>query len=169
MWSGTFPKGMSERGEKTRTEKITLSLYLQSRAKVLQHYLFRVCFWENWAKRYEWVDHIHTIYFTWPNCNFTSPCLISCSVIKDPFSITGSNHHSSCLLTVKMLYLIGPDELVNWRFVNFQKIVWMTTAHVLRFRINLRTCTIVIHTIFWKFSKFRLTSPSGPNRYNILS
>ena len=28
---------------------------------------------------------------------------------------------------------------------------------------------IVIHTIFWKFSKLRLTSPSGPIRYSILS
>ncbi len=28
--------------------------------------------------------------------------------------------------------------------------------------LNLRTCTIVIHTIFWKFSKLRLTSTSGP-------
>ena len=34
---------------------------------------------------------------------------------------------------------------------------------------NYRTCTIVIHTIFWKFSKLRLTSPSGPIRYSILS
>ncbi len=34
--------------------------------------------------------------------------------------------------------------------------------------LNLRTCSIVIHTIFWKFSKLRLTSPSGPIRYSIL-
>ncbi len=31
--------------------------------------------------------------------------------------------------------------------------------------LNLRTCNIVIHTIFWKFSKLRLRSPSGPIRY----
>ncbi len=35
--------------------------------------------------------------------------------------------------------------------------------------LNLRTCTIVIHTIFLKFSKLRSTSPSGPIRYSILS
>ncbi len=35
--------------------------------------------------------------------------------------------------------------------------------------LNLRTCTIVIHTIFWKFSKLRLTRPSGPIRYSILN
>ncbi len=28
--------------------------------------------------------------------------------------------------------------------------------------------TIVIHTIFWTFSKLRLTRPSGPIRYSIL-
>ena len=30
-----------------------------------------------------------------------------------------------------MLYLIGPDGLVNWSFENFQKMVWMTMVHVL--------------------------------------
>ncbi len=35
--------------------------------------------------------------------------------------------------------------------------------------LNLRTCIIVIYTIFWKFSKLRLTSPSGPIRYSILT
>ncbi len=34
--------------------------------------------------------------------------------------------------------------------------------------MNLRTCTIVIHTIFWKFPKLRLTSPSVPIIYSIL-
>ena len=34
--------------------------------------------------------------------------------------------------------------------------------------LNLRTRTIVIPTIFWKFSKLRLTSPLGPIRYSIL-
>ncbi len=38
-------------------------------------------------------------------------------------------------LPLKMLYLIGPDGLVNLRFVNFQNMVWMTMVHVLRFRI----------------------------------
>ena len=32
-----------------------------------------------------------------------------------------------------MLYLIGPDELVNLSFENFQKMVRMTMVHVLRF------------------------------------
>ena len=30
------------------------------------------------------------------------------------------------------------------------------------------TCTIVIHTIFWKSVNLRLTRPSGPIRYSIL-
>ncbi len=34
--------------------------------------------------------------------------------------------------------------------------------------LNLRTCTVVIHTILWKFATLRLTSPSGPIRYTIL-
>ncbi len=45
-------------------------------------------------------------------------------------------------LCFKMLYLIGPDGLVNLSFENFQKMVWMTILHVLRFRIKL-----------WKFSE----------------
>ena len=32
-----------------------------------------------------------------------------------------------------MLYLIGPDGLVNLSFENFQKMVWMTIVHVLRY------------------------------------
>ena len=32
-------------------------------------------------------------------------------------------------LIVKMLYLIGPDGLVNRWFINFRKKVWMTTVH----------------------------------------
>ena len=35
-----------------------------------------------------------------------------------------------------LVYLIGPDGLVNQRFVNFEKMVWMITVHVLRFRIK---------------------------------
>ncbi len=31
---------------------------------------------------------------------------------------------------LKMLDLIGPDELVNRGFVNFQKMVWMTTVYI---------------------------------------
>ena len=34
-----------------------------------------------------------------------------------------------------MLYLIGPDGLINLSFKDFQKkMVWMTMVHVLRFR-----------------------------------
>ena len=36
----------------------------------------------------------------------------------------------------KMLYLIGPNGLVNRRFVNFQNMVWMTMVDVLRLRIK---------------------------------
>ncbi len=43
---------------------------------------------------------------------------------------------NTCTWIVKMLYLIGPDGLVNWGFVNFQIMVWMTTVHVLRFKIK---------------------------------
>ena len=35
--------------------------------------------------------------------------------------------------------------------------------------LNLRTCTVVIHNILWKFANLRLTSPSGPIRYTILT
>ena len=35
-----------------------------------------------------------------------------------------------------MLYLIGPDGLVNWGFINFLKMVWMITVHVLILRIK---------------------------------
>ncbi len=31
-------------------------------------------------------------------------------------------------LRFKMVYLIGPDGLVNRRFANFHKMVWMTTV-----------------------------------------
>ncbi len=41
-------------------------------------------------------------------------------------------HNKVC---IKMLYLIGPDGLVNRGFIDFQKMVWMTTVHVLRFSI----------------------------------
>ncbi len=40
-----------------------------------------------------------------------------------------------------MLYLIGPDGLVNWLFVNFQKMVWITMVHIVH-----------IHAVFWKFA-----------------
>ena len=36
----------------------------------------------------------------------------------------------------KMLYLIGPDGLVNLSFENFQEMVPVTMVHVLRFRIK---------------------------------
>ncbi len=40
-----------------------------------------------------------------------------------------------------MVYLIGPDGLINRRFANFHKMVWMTTVHVIH-----------IHAVFWKFA-----------------
>ena len=39
---------------------------------------------------------------------------------------------SICFSILKMLYLIGPDGLVNLDFENVQKMVWMTMVHVLR-------------------------------------
>ncbi len=41
-----------------------------------------------------------------------------------------------------MLYLIGPNGLVNLGFENFQKMVWMTMVHVL---------IVLIHAVFGKF------------------
>ena len=81
----------------------------------------------------------------------------------------------------KMLYLIGPGGLVNRGFINFRKMVWMTTIHVLRFRMkhqksseiiysfqiisedfyslifNLGMHIILIYAIFWKFAYLRFT------------
>ncbi len=61
-----------------------------------------------------------------------------------------------------MVYLIGPDGLANRRFANFNKKLWMTMVHVLRFRIisqnfhtlilNLGMHIIHIHAVFWKFA-----------------
>ena len=44
-------------------------------------------------------------------------------------------------MSFKMLYLIGPDGLVNLSFENFQKMVWMTMVHI-----------ILSHDVFWKFA-----------------
>ena len=75
----------------------------------------------------------------------------------------------------KMLFVGKPAKsayLVFWRYANFQKTSWLRIIIISEnFQClipNLRTCTIVIHTIFWKFLKLRLTSPSGPIRYSIL-
>ncbi len=42
----------------------------------------------------------------------------------------------ACWIWLKMLYRIEPDGLVNLSFENFQKMVWLTMIHVLRFRIK---------------------------------
>ncbi len=47
-----------------------------------------------------------------------------------------------------MLYLIGPDGLVNLSFENFQKMVRMTIVHVL---------IILSHDVFWKFTYLQKT------------
>ena len=59
-----------------------------------------------------------------------------------------------CKSFFKMLYLIGPDGLVNLNFENFQKMVWMTIVHVLRFRIK---HIILSHDVFWKFAYLQKT------------
>ncbi len=51
-----------------------------------------------------------------------------------------------------MLYLIGHDGLVNRGFLNFQKMVWMATVHVLTLTLNLGMHIIHIHAVFWKFA-----------------
>ncbi len=47
-----------------------------------------------------------------------------------------------------MLYLIGPDGLFNRGFVNFRKMVWITTVHVLRFRFTSMVWMAIIHTVY---------------------
>ncbi len=47
-----------------------------------------------------------------------------------PVEITNAFHFLlEHISLVKMLYLIGPDGLVNLSVENFQKIVWMTIVH----------------------------------------
>ncbi len=67
-----------------------------------------------------------------------------------------------CSLWQNLMYSAYP---VNWGYANFQKTAWVWIILIL----NLRTCTVVIHTILWKFANLRLTSPSGPIRYTILT
>ena len=38
---------------------------------------------------------------------------------------------------IKMLYLIGPDGLINLSFKNFQKMVWITMVHVLNLGMDI--------------------------------
>ncbi len=54
--------------------------------------------------------------------------------------------HGLCLTAMHfmMVYLIGPDGLVNRRFANFHKMVWMTMVHVLMFRIKHQTSSEII-------------------------
>ncbi len=53
-----------------------------------------------------------------------------------------------------MVYLIGPDGLVNQRSANFHKMVWMTTVHVVISQnfhtliLNLGMHIIHIHAVF---------------------
>ncbi len=56
-----------------------------------------------------------------------------------PFPQENQLHHAETGL--KMVYLIGPDRLVNRRFANFHKMVWMTTVHIIH-----------IHAVIWKFA-----------------
>ncbi len=37
---------------------------------------------------------------------------------------------------IKMLYLIGPHGLINLEYANFQKLAWMTMAHVFSYKIK---------------------------------
>ncbi len=74
-----------------------------------------------------------------------------------------------------MLYLIGPDGLVNRRFVNFQKMVWMTMVH------NSHPCCFFgnLHTFglhrMQRISDFsinrilRVCSPSMVNLVNVFT
>ncbi len=79
-------------------------------------------------------------------------------------TVTGVNLLSCC---IKMLYLKGPDGLVNQGLINLQKMVWMTMVHVLRFGIfNLGMHTILILDIFWKFACPHLTGYAENIRFS---
>ena len=81
--------------------------------------------------------------------------------------------HTVILIQVKMLFVTKPDIFCipcksrvckfpkNSMDVNYVENFWWLI-------LKLRTCTIVIHTIFRKFTSPRLTRPSSPIRYSIL-
>ncbi len=67
-----------------------------------------------------------------------------------------------------MVYLIGPDGLINGRFANFHKMVWMTTVHVLRFRIKQqKSSEIITHSQdnfqvhFWPWRNWASSCETG--------
>ncbi len=60
---------------------------------------------------------------------------------------------------IKMLYLIGPDGLVNLSFENFQKMVWMTI-------LNLGMHIVLIHVVLGKFVYLRLTRYADNIRFS---
>ena len=66
---------------------------------------------------------------------------------------------------LKKLFVTKPDDILHTcklRVCKFPKNSMDVNY------MNLRTCTVVIHTILWKFATLWLTSPSGPIRYTIL-
>ncbi len=61
-------------------------------------------------------------------------------------------------LTCKMLFVTKPDIFwIPCKLRVCKKTAWM-----------LIICTVVIHTILWKFANLRLTSPSGPIIYTAI-
>ncbi len=66
-------------------------------------------------------------------------CTLICTHIKVIWGLM----MQGILWMFKMLYQIGPDGLVNRRFIDFQKMVWMATV-----------CIIHINAVFffWKFA-----------------
>ena len=65
-----------------------------------------------------------------------------------------------------MLYLIGPDGLVNWRFVNFLKMIWIISQNFHTLILNLGMHIIHIHAVFWKFAYLRFTPYADNIRFS---
>ncbi len=85
-----------------------------------------------------------------------------------------SKHPVSTYDRLKMLFVTKPDifcipcKLRVCKFPKNSMDVNYISEDFWCLILNLKTCTVVIHTIFWKFINLRLTSPSGPIRYSIL-
>ena len=116
----------------------------------------------------------------YPNMVFHSLLSMSRLLSKNVMILWWSSLSYFWVESFMMLSVTKPAKsayLVNRGYANFQKMVWMRIICIPRLIIsqnfwclilNLRTCTIVIRTIFGKFINLWLTSPSGPVRYIIL-
>ena len=110
-----------------------------------------------------------------------------CNTINSCFLILYLLHQRTCAyVSVSVLMrgdLVGLSWRSSWSFcVNLRFCSWENLdifciwckPKVCKFQKKKTAwmwivCTIVIHTMFWKFTNARLTSPSGPIRYSIWS